>query len=202
MDAYIRAVISDLEHTECADNSLVCVTGRLELAADADQAARSGGCQFLASEARKACETRSFALMTLIDARASRLLEVTLDGVGWPNSNDWSPQTEENAWLLAQHADKQPSLQKRSLDLLIKSTNDGKSPRRFAAYLIDRLARAEARPQVYGTQGVCQIDGNAGPTWRADPVEAPDMLDRRRAVAGLEPMAAYAARASVVCRGF
>lgn len=55
------------------------------------------------------------------------------------------------------------------------------------AYLYDRVAIAEKRPQRYGTQGRC-----TGPAkWEPYPSENPDGLDKRRAEVGLNSEAEY-----------
>ena len=63
------------------------------------------------------------------------------------------------------------------------------------AYLHDRVAVAQGRPQRYGAQGRCTGPG----TWEPAEVESPDELDARRASRGLPPESEYLARFSF-CR--
>lgn len=52
------------------------------------------------------------------------------------------------------------------------------------AYLVDRVALHDGRPQTYGTQHHW-VDGVATPS----PIHDPDGVDERRAAAGLPPLA-------------
>lgn len=106
---------------------------------------------------------------------------------GWFRISVYGPNADKNAWLLAQHADHDVAFQKQVLSLLeplvpLKET----SPSNYA-YLYDRVAVAEKRPQRYGTQGRCVGDKK----WKAFDVENPEQLDARRASVGLMPQADY-----------
>jgi hypothetical protein len=93
------------------------------------------------------------------------------------------------AWLLAQHADRDPDLQRAFLDALRGAVGQGDASPAHLAYLEDRVRVNAGQPQLYGTQFTV-IDGELGPC----PIEDPQHLDVRRADAGLEPFAAYEAR--------
>src|SRR5579863_10424698 len=100
---------------------------------------------------------------------------------GWPKISTWGKKADEAAWLIAQHADHDIPFQKEVLKTLEglaakKETN----PANFA-FLADRVAIHEDRPQLYGTQGGCQEAGR----WEADPIDDPINLDERRAKFGL-----------------
>src|SRR5439155_1758694 len=58
----------------------------------------------------------------------------------------------EAAWLLAQHADRDPAFQRRCLDLLAEAAARGEASWMHVAYLTDRVLLAEGKPQEYGTQ--------------------------------------------------
>ena len=62
----------------------------------------------------------------------------------------------------------------------------GTVPRSHIAYLTDRVAVNEGRPQRYGTQFTL-VDGKMVP----QPIENLDELDERRADMGLQSMAEY-----------
>lgn len=89
------------------------------------------------------------------------------------------------AWLLVQHADDDAAFQERVLELMHGVVERGDADRSELAYLTDRVRVAHGRPQVYGTQFGRNVP---------QPIEDPDQLDARRAAAGLEPFADYAAR--------
>jgi hypothetical protein len=67
---------------------------------------------------------------------------------------------------------------------------------RNLAYLTDRVLLAEGKKQIYGTQ-YHTVDGKMEPK----PLEDPENVDRRRAEAGLEPLAEYARQLAEVYGG-
>jgi hypothetical protein len=126
-----------------------------------------------------------------VDAHNLALLRRLVAKYGWFAARDWDKETERNAWLLVQHADTDPGFQREILTVMepLVATKDV-SPESYAL-LFDRVARAESRPQRYGTQGECK-----NRTWIAFPVEDPAQLDRRRGEVGLPPMAQYVTQIS------
>lgn len=73
---------------------------------------------------------------------------------------------------------------------LEKAVAAGDAPQRHAAYLPDRVAMNEGRPQIYGTQ-IGDVEDGEGIPW---PIRDPERLDERRASVGLEPFAEYVAQ--------
>ena len=63
------------------------------------------------------------------------------------------------------------------------------------AYLYDRVAVAEERPQRFGTQGRCVGPG----AWEPFPLEDPGSVDGLRASVGLSPLDEYVAYFVDVC---
>jgi hypothetical protein len=96
----------------------------------------------------------------------------------------------ENAWLLAQHADAQLDRQREFLVALRAAVEAGDASPRHLAYVSDRVAMNEGRPQRYGTQIAAIEDGQVLP-W---PIDSAGDLDERRAEAGLEPFTEYVER--------
>ena len=126
--------------------------------------------------------------------RQQRLAEI-LDQVGWPTYDLVGKDGGDAAWLIAQHADLDPDLQKRALRLLRAAVADGQASGGNLAYLGDRVAAAEHRPQRYGTQIDCTQDG-AVPRGG---LLLPGRVDQLRRRAGLEPLADYLDTMSSVC---
>jgi hypothetical protein len=108
---------------------------------------------------------------------------------GWPGRTLAGPDGAKAAWLLAQHADRDPELQRTFPGALRGAVADGEASAANLAYLEDRVRVHDGRPQLYGTQ-FDVIDGELQPS----PIEDPERLDERRAEAGLDPFAAYEAR--------
>lgn len=145
--------------------------------AERDQAAR-----------RHAAETDDGAELIRVDAENVAWLEQVIAAHGWPGINMVGEQGASDAWLLAQHADRAPVLQRRALELVKSAVNAGQAPARHLAYLWDRVLVAAGEPQWYGTQYTADPDGS---NLRPAPVASPEGLDERRATMGLEPSADY-----------
>lgn len=107
---------------------------------------------------------------------------------GWPGPSAVGVDGAQAAWLLAQHADRWPDLQRAFLYALRAAVDDGQAPAAHLAYLEDRVRVNAGRPQMYGTQ----FEG-AGEGFGPATIEEPDGLDERRAAVGLEPFAEYEA---------
>jgi hypothetical protein len=93
------------------------------------------------------------------------------------------------AWLLAQHADRDPVRQRTFLQALRGAVRQGEASAAHLAYLEDRVRVNTGGPQLYGTQFTV-TDGEFGPCT----IEDPQRLEERRAEAELEPFADYEAR--------
>ena len=114
-------------------------------------------------------------------ARLRALIEL----YGWPAEDVAGQDGAEAAWLIAQHAVGEPDFQRRVLALLCKCVADNRVPAWYAAYLEDRIALHEGRPQRYGTQWVQDpTDGRFRPWSLADA----DHVNDLRSEVGLRPM--------------
>jgi hypothetical protein len=123
------------------------------------------------------------------DESNTRWLSGLTERHGWPGRTLVGDDGAHAAWLLAQHADLHPDLQRRFLDLLRAAVEVGEASAADLAYLEDRVRVAAGQPQRYGTQF---IDDGHG--LRPRPIEDPDHLDQRRAAVGLGPFADYEAQ--------
>ena len=124
-----------------------------------------------------------------VDTGNTRWLADLVATRGWPGRTLAGPDGAEAAWLLAQHADLDPELQRTFLEALRGAVTDGEAAPGNLAYLEDRVRVHDGRPQLYGTQFTV-TDGELRPS----PIEDPERLDERRAEAGLGPFAAYEAQ--------
>lgn len=128
-----------------------------------------------------------------IDGESAEYLASVLDEHGWPTFDMVGAQGANAAWLIAQHADRRPALQRRALELMGAAAAQGQAEPAKLAYLTDRVLVAEGRPQRYGTQFGADADGVQRPyAW--EPL-GPDegSIDIRRGRVGLPPLA-HAAR--------
>lgn len=116
-------------------------------------------------------------------------LKDVLAEVGWPRRRAVGEDGAHAAWLLAQHADRDPAFQRRCLDLVTVAAEQGEASRTEIAYLTDRVLLAEGQPQEFGTQVVAR----AG-EWVPSRLREPGGVDERRATVSLGPMAGYLAR--------
>ena len=124
-----------------------------------------------------------------IDEENTRWLAEVLSARGWPGRTLAGEEGAGAAWLLAQHADRDPVQQRAFLQALRGAVDQGEASPTHLAYLEDRVRVNAGRPQLYGTQFTV-TGGKFGP-W---PIEDRRRLDMRRAEAGLEPFADYEAR--------
>jgi len=115
---------------------------------------------------------------------AARLRQIITDH-GWPAEDIVGKEGTEAAWMIAQHAVGEPDFQRLVLRLLQECAAARRAPAWHAAYLEDRIALHEGRPQRYGSQWVDDpYDGRARPWKLADP----DHVNQFRASVGLDPL--------------
>jgi len=141
-----------------------------------DQAARRAVGDDWTSEA-------SWDEVTAIDRRTAARMAEIVRKTGWPGRTQVGRDGAHAAWLLVQHADHDLELQRECLALLERAVAEDEATAREYAYLADRVAVWEGRPQRYGTQF---LDPHT-----PRPIEDEAHLDERRRAVGLEPMADY-----------
>ena len=137
-------------------------------------------------EARHAVDVEA---MAAADGENLPWLRQVIADVGWPGRSLVGEAGADAAWLLAQHADRDPAFQRRCLNLLTAAVERGEATIVQQAYLTDRVLLHEGKPQEYGTQAIAR-DGRFEPRKLRDP----DHVDQRRARVGLGSLAGYLAR--------
>jgi hypothetical protein len=128
------------------------------------------------------------------DARHTARLRSIVDEIGWPRAELVGREAARDAWLLAQHADQDPELQARVLELILVSPEDAGVDPQHVALLADRVQVARGLPQRYGTQYTLRRAGERTVLEPSTPIEDPARLDERRRAMGLEPHERYLAR--------
>lgn len=106
-------------------------------------------------------------------------LEAIISQIGWPTIALVGKEASWAAWLIAQHSDHSPSLQKKCLELVHSAYQQNQiNPLNFA-YLTDRVAVNLNQPQIFGTQWSDETTPH--------PIADQDNLDLRRLSVGLTP---------------
>jgi len=118
------------------------------------------------------------------EANTTRLKEI-INQQGWPSITLVGKKAASAAWLLAQHADKDPDFQKKCLELMKQLPRDEVVLWNIALFE-DRVRMNTGRPQLYGSQ-FSMSEGKFGPL----PIEDEAHLEERRAAVGLEPFEEY-----------
>jgi hypothetical protein len=124
--------------------------------------------------------------LTAIDRKNTARMKEIVDKHGWPGKSLVGATGAQDAWLLVQHADRDPAFQKRCLELMTPLVATGEVSGVNVAYLTDRVRVADGKPQVYGTQ-FRQVDGKMEPS----PIEDEARVDERRKSVGLPTLAEY-----------
>lgn len=136
-----------------------------------------------------------------VDQKNADDLKSLLSLYGWFKISEFSSITDQNAWLIVQHADDDPEFQKSVLSILEILYSKGETNPANYALLYDRVAASWHNPQKrqlqrYGTQGTC-----VGPEqWEPLPIEDPEHLDSRRASVGLESAEDNKTRMNNICK--
>jgi hypothetical protein len=124
------------------------------------------------------------SLRAVHEKNAARLREI-LSEHGWPDETQVGSDGAYAAWMIVQHGIGDPNLQRAVLHLLEQEAASGRIPAWHAAYLGDRIAMYERRPQRFGTQWLDDPrDGRTRP-WS---IQEPDKVDSLRATVGLGPL--------------
>jgi hypothetical protein len=125
-----------------------------------------------------------------VHRRNARDLLAMVRDYGWPSMSLVGEDGSHAAWLVLQHAIAEPEAQRGCLPLLRRAADVGEATPAQVAYLEDRIAFFERRPQRYGTQFDWDEQGRMSP-W---PIEDTEGVDARRAAVGLPPLAARIAQ--------
>lgn len=182
----LLAILSILSVPAMASASCQDVDTRLHALVGVDQKVRE---EWTAMEREgSADETEKQALQQRwheIDRENLRQLKQVIAACGWPTSKKGS----HDAWLLAQHADEDIAFQRQVRALLEAAVKAGTAASKDLAYLADRIAAAEGRPQEYGTQfeltGRCELTPKA--------VDDIALVNQRRLALGLQSVEDYLA---------
>ncbi len=90
--------------------------------------------------------------MERLHSSNAQILDKIISEIGFPTKEKVGEKASEAAWLVVQHAISQPKFLKKCARLLFLHYKDQKAIKIQLAYLTDRIAFFEGRPQLYGTQ--------------------------------------------------
>lgn len=125
-------------------------------------------------------------------------LQLILRRHGWPTLSAVGDDAAQGAWLIVQHADDDLPWQREALALMEALIPSDEVRKSDIAFLRDRIAHNEHRPQIYGTQGECV----AKEEWKPYETIDPKHLQNRRDQMDMIPMEKYLTMTAWTCRKF
>lgn len=117
-------------------------------------------------------------MQVVIDSANLNYVEKLFNTVGYPGKSMVGEPTNTAAWFVLQHSNKIGNY----LPLVKKAGKEGEIPMKLVAMMEDRYLMDEGKPQIYGTQGRMEPDGEKF-IW---PIENPESVNQRRKDAGFQ----------------
>lgn len=133
-----------------------------------------------------------------VDSDNTEWLKADIAAHGWYRISVHGEAASSAAWLMAQHADRDRPFQRHVLTLLEPLAASGETSPSNYAYLYDRIAVGENRPQRYGSQGRCVARG----VWAPNDLEDPERVQALRDEKELGSLAEYTAHMHQYCDDF
>lgn len=126
----------------------------------------------------------------LVERTNAQRLKGLMARCGWPSAAAHGARAVKDAWLVVQHADRDPVFQKQVLASVEQAASaGGDSLDQSFAYLYDRIAVMEKRPQHYGTQ--LSAPTRVYCALAFDRMDDRALVQERRARLGMAPLEAY-----------
>lgn len=122
--------------------------------------------------------------MSAIHNSNAAALQEIIAVIGYPSIAKVGKEASDAAWLVIQHAIEQPEFMKNCLNLLQKAVEQNEADPKSLAYLSDRIAVFEGKPQLYGTQFDWDEHGELSPNLYDDLVK----VNERRQAIGLNSL--------------
>lgn len=104
--------------------------------------------------------------------------------IGYPTIDKVGKEASDAAWLVIQHAISQPAFMRMCRNLLEEAVLENKADPLHLAYLTDRIASYEEKPQLYGTQFDWDENGELSPR----PYDDLRKVNERRKSVGLNSL--------------
>ncbi|MFN0257483.1 DUF6624 domain-containing protein [Pedobacter ureilyticus] len=122
--------------------------------------------------------------MKALHNRNAIALNAIINYIGYPTITKVGKEASEAAWLVIQHAIEQPQFMKRCVQLLQTAVHENEADPKSLAYLTDRIAVFEGKPQSYGTQFDWDENGDLSPNAFDNLLE----VNKRRKMLGLNTL--------------
>ncbi len=123
-------------------------------------------------------------VMEKMHKRNAKILNDIIDEIGYPTIAKVGEAASDAAWLIIQHAIGQPAFMRKCLSLLEEAVNQEEANPMNLAYLSDRIATFEGKPQLYGTAYDWDDDGRLSP----NPYDDMENVNERRKSLGLNSL--------------
>lgn len=101
--------------------------------------------------------------MAKLHKQNTKILNDIIDQIGYPTIDKVGKEGSEATWLIIQHSIGQPVFMKKCAKLLEEQVPDDQANKKNLAYLTDRIAVFENKPQLYGTQFDWDENGKLSP---------------------------------------
>lgn len=122
--------------------------------------------------------------MEKLHLQNAAILEEIINSIGYPTIDKVGKEASEAAWLIIQHSIGLPDFMKKCADQLQNEVDQKKADPIHLAYLSDRIAVLEGKPQLYGTQFDWDENGDLSPNLFDDL----SILNQRRQSIGLNSL--------------
>ena len=167
------------------------VKRKIQHMVDVDQYIRKAGIQDKYSpEEGKYLAEKFRERFSYVDKSNTKDLKELMKVHGWFRISEFGKETAHFAWLLVQHADRDVPFQKDVLQIMERLYPVGEAAPGDYAYLFDRVATNEDRPQRYGTQGKCV----GSKKWKPNLLEDGEKVDELRKSMDLGTLEEYKKR--------
>ncbi|MNY15333.1 hypothetical protein D3C86_1485410 [compost metagenome] len=122
--------------------------------------------------------------MEKLHQKNAKLLDQIIAEIGYPTMDKVGKEASEATWLVIQHSIGQPEFMKKCVVLLENAVDENNADPKNLAYLTDRIAVLEGKPQLYGTQFDWDEKGKLSP----NPFDDVKQVDARRKAIGLNTL--------------
>lgn len=101
--------------------------------------------------------------MANLHNKNAKTLNEIINKIGYPTVDKVGKEANEATWLIIQHSIGQPNFMKKCVKLLEIAVHQNEANSKNLAYLTDRIAVFENKPQLYGTQFDWDESGELSP---------------------------------------